>query len=550
MKGKTSGIAENQACYKWHCLGIFLISVFIYLFFNHRVPITDPVEANYALTAKEMVLSADWLSPRIYGVAWFDKPVFFYWLTAISFQLFGFSEWAARLMPAVFAAAGLVLIYWFAVKITSRTAAVLAMLIMGTSFEYIVLAKLIITDMVFFIFNSAALSFFYLGYVKMNGTKRWYLAAYVSMALAVLTKGPVGVLLPGLVMLLFIAVQRNWAELKEMSLPAGLFLFAIVALPWYAAMYVVHGADFINNFFGVHNYLRATVSEHPKDNVSYYYIAVFALSMLPWSAIAIKALLRAGRALWAQVSPLPLFLILWTAVYLGFYSLMATKYLTYTFPILFPVAVLTAIHLETMLTHEKAASILYWAGIPLILLLCGYIAVAYRYLAGSMLALTVACLLLLLVILLWKSRGRAPAYVFKLLCLCQIGSYIVLSVFVFPALAETRSGKGLAEDMAGFTGEQIGLYEFYSTSAVYYNGKIPVKLEPSGISPMRQSEELEWASKYTMPVQPVDDFMMQAPKGLVVVPDKQQEAFLIETAEFNRQLVKKNSGMNYYHVDN
>ena len=72
--------------------GLFLLSFFCYMFFNQAIPITDPVESNYALTAKEMVLTADWISPRIYGNVWFDKPVFFFWLTAIAFQLFGFSE--------------------------------------------------------------------------------------------------------------------------------------------------------------------------------------------------------------------------------------------------------------------------------------------------------------------------------------------------------------------------------------------------------------------------------------------------------------------------
>ncbi|HWR09681.1 glycosyltransferase family 39 protein [Sporomusa sp.] len=537
---------------KKSAVGIFLISFFFYLFFNHTLPITDPVESNYVLTAKEMVLASDWLSPRIYGNVWFDKPVFFYWLTAIAFQLFGFSEWAARLAPALFAAAGLTLLYWFAAKITKPAVAILAVLIMGTSFEYIVLAKLVITDMVFFFFNGAALGFFYLGYVKMDGTKRWYLVAYVSMALAVLTKGPIGALLPGLVMLLFIAVQRNWAELKEMSIPAGVFLFAVVALPWYVAMYAAHGAEFINNFFGVHNYLRATVSEHPQDNVSYYYIAVFLLSMLPWSALAIKALIQGCKDWRSQSSPLLLFLFIWVVAYFGFYSLMATKYLTYTFPILFPVAILTAVHLDRMLAQGKATAIVYWAGVPLMLLLVGYMAVAYRYLAGFGLIVTVVSLVLLLLLSWWKSRGQTATSVFKLLCLCQLGSYIVLSLFVFPAMAESRSGKGLAESIAGFGVERIGLYQFYSTSEVFYSDNVAVKLEPSGMLPLRQSGTLDWSSKYTMPIQGLTDFMTQSQpqNSLIVVQDKQKGLFLAEAANFNPQLVKSSKGLNYYYFNN
>ena len=530
--------------------GLFLISFLGYMFFNQAIPITDPVESNYVLTAKEMVLTADWVSPKIYGNVWFDKPVFFYWLTAIAFQLFGFSEWAARLAPAFFAAAGLVLLYWFTIKTTTRTTATLAMVIMGTSFEYIILAKLVITDMVFLVFNCAALGFFYLGYVKMDGTKRWYLAAYVSMALAVLTKGPIGALLPGLVMLLVITVQRNWAELKTMFIPAGFFLFAVVALPWYAAMYTLHGTEFINTFFGVHNYLRATVSEHPKDNVSYYYIVVFVLSMLPWSALAVRALIQGCKDLRYQPSPLLLFLFLWIAVYFGFYSLMATKYLTYTFPILFPAAMLTAVHLERMLAQGKATEIFYWLGVPVALLMVGYMLAAYRYLAGWELGLAIVSLLLLLLCGAWKARKRTAADVLKLLCLCQLGSYIILSLFIFPAIAETRSGKEMAESISDLGAEKIGMYQFYSTSAVFYSGKVAVKLTPSAEVPARQTEGLEWSSKYTMPTQGVADFWAQSqlPKSLIVVQDKQREQFLLEAAKFNYQLIKSGKGLSYYSI--
>ncbi len=529
---------------------LFLISFFGYMFFNQAIPITDPVESNYALTAKEMVLSADWVSPRIYGNVWFDKPIFFYWLTALSFQLFGFSEWAARLAPALFAAVGVVLLYWFVSKTNTRRSALLAVVIMGTSFEYILLAKLVITDMVFFVFNCAALGFFYLGYVKMDGTKRWYLAAYVSMALAVLTKGPIGALLPTLVMLLVILLQRNWTELKEMYLLIGVLLFAIVALPWYAAMYTLHGMEFINNFFGVHNYLRATVSEHPKDNVSYYYLAVFVLSMLPWSALAVKALIQGYKDLRSQKSPLLLFLFLWIVAYFGFYSLMATKYLTYTFPILFPVAILTAIQLERMLAQGKTKEIFYWIGVPVALLMVGYMIAAYLYLVGWELGLATAGLLLFLVFSVWKARNRTAVDVFKLLCLCQLGSYIILSLFIFPAIAESRSGKEIAKSMVDLGEEKIGMYQFYSTSAVFYSGKIAIKLTPSSEVTFRQAKELDWSSKYTMPTQGIVEFGAKPPLSdrLIIVRGKQREQFLLETARFNYQLLKDSKGLSYYSI--
>lgn len=550
MNGKTTAAACQPVSPKWEYLGIFVFFFFIYVLYNQHVPITDPVEANYALTAKEMVISADWISPRIYGNVWFDKPVFFYWLTAAAFQMFGFSEWAARLVPAVFAAAGLVLMYWLVTKLTYKPIAGLAVVILGTSFEYTVLAKLIITDMVFFFFNCAALSFFYLGYVKMDNTKRWYRGMYGSMALAVLTKGPAGVVLPGLVILLFLTLRCNWTELRKLLTPAGIMLFAVIAVPWYAAMYSLHGNEFMNTFFGVHNYLRATVSEHPADNVSYYYLVVFLLSMLPWSALAVKALVQSFRALRSSSSPLLLFLILWVVTYFGFYSFMATKYLTYTFPLLFPVAILTAIHLDKMFEQDSMAAVICWAGGPFVLQLCAYIAVTYRYVEWISLGITAASVLPLLLAYYWKPQKQNAQYMFTLLCSCQLVCYILLSLCVFPVIAENRSGRDLADHIAALGMDKIGLYRFYSTSSVFYNGNIAVKLEAADMPVVQQTGSLGWSSKYTMPVQGTAEFLLNSSGSLVVVPEKQKKAFLAETAGFHPQPIMSSNGLNYYFVDN
>lgn len=272
------------------------------------------------------------------------------------------------------------MVYWFLAKTSSQSVALLAALVMGTSLEYFLLAKFVITDMVLFVFNSAALVFFYLGYIGAEGTKRWYIAMYTSMALAVLTKGPVGLLLPGLVMVLFITLRRNWSEIRRMSIPAGILLFSLLALPWYGAMYYAYGSDFINTFFGVHNYLRATVSEHPNDNVVYYYVVVFLLGMLPWSPITAKAIVDGCKCGEWRRSTLWVLSIIWVGVYFIFYTLMATKYLTYTFPIFFPLAIITGMYLEKLITQNKKRALIYWIGIPLLLSTLGYFVAAYRFL--------------------------------------------------------------------------------------------------------------------------------------------------------------------------
>ena len=235
------------------------LAALLLFFCNGQLWITDSVESNYALTAREMVLSGDWISPQIYGNYWYDKPVFFYWLTAAGFKIFGFNEFAARFFPALSGMAGLGLLVYAAKKLYGEKTAFWSGVILMTSTEFFLISKSVITDSTLFFF--------------------------FSMALATLTKGPIGFLLPGLIMVLFLFFTRGWSEIKNMKVFSGGLLFFLIAAPWYVAMYNLHGSAFIDQFFGTHNFLRATVSEHPRDNVFYYYTLVLLLALFPWSGL-------------------------------------------------------------------------------------------------------------------------------------------------------------------------------------------------------------------------------------------------------------------------
>ena len=148
-----------------------LCALVLFLAANSFLAITDSAESNYALTAKEMVLSGDWLSPQIYGHYWYDKPIFYYWELALSFSLFGFTEFAARLPSALMGTAGVLFTYWFTARVYSRSLAFSAAIILMTSVECWLLSKAVITDATLFLFMSACLAFFYLGYTE---NRRWY----------------------------------------------------------------------------------------------------------------------------------------------------------------------------------------------------------------------------------------------------------------------------------------------------------------------------------------------------------------------------------------
>ena len=313
--------------------------VALYFWGNGALPVTAPVEVNYAQTAKEMLAAGDYLSPQIYGNYWYDKPIFFYWELIAAFSVFGVTDFAARFFPALFAAVGLVMTYAFARRLYDERTAFRAAIILGTGVLYSFLAKLILTDMSLFVFFGGTLAAFFIGYYERE--QKYFYIAYACAGLAVLTKGPIGLLLPGLVILVFLALARDLSALRRMCIPTGLLVFAAVCAPWYIYMYFAHGADFVNTFLGIHNVLRATVSEHAQWDVWYFYLGVYFIGMFPWSFALPLALYRAWR-IRPDIDVRTLFLLVWAIVVPVFFQFMATKYPTYSFPAFLPTAILTA----------------------------------------------------------------------------------------------------------------------------------------------------------------------------------------------------------------
>lgn len=229
-------------------IGILLIySLVVFFIGNQLLPITDPVESNYVETAKEMILTGNYFSPVIYGNYWYDKPILFYLELIAAFQWFGFTDFAARFFPAVFSTIGLFLTYGFGACLAGRRQGLAAALILGTSLEYWYIGHAVITDMTLFVTVSGTLIAFYLGWSRNRPV--YYYLAFAAAALAVLTKGPIGLCLPGLIILLFLLVQRSLRSLLSWHILLGFLLFAALCAVWYYPMYRMHGMDFVDTFW-------------------------------------------------------------------------------------------------------------------------------------------------------------------------------------------------------------------------------------------------------------------------------------------------------------
>lgn len=355
-------------------------ALLLYWLGNWMIPVTDPVETNYTQTAKEMLAAGDFISPRIFGNYWYDKPIFFYWELIAAFGLFGVNDFAARMASGIFGVIGVVMTYFFARRAYDERTGLWSALILGTSFGYWLVAKTVITDMTLFVFFNAVLVFFYLAYTGKN--KNLYYLCYIAAGLAVLTKGPIGILLPGFIVTLYICLRRDFAAVKDMK-PLGFFLFFAVTLLWYGPMIAMHGKDFIDNFLGVHNVLRATQSEHPMWDVWWYYGALFFLVFLPWSFTLPMVIYKyVKQRQWPALDPTKLFLLVWALSIYVFYQLMATKYTTYTLPASLPIAVLAARFLTERAAIARRVLVVWSAALVLLTFFVAVPVVSYQGYSG------------------------------------------------------------------------------------------------------------------------------------------------------------------------
>ncbi len=336
-------------------LGLFLLCWLAFFNGLGSLGLMDKTEALFVEVGQQMLTRNDWVTPWWNGEHFFDYPVWGYWMVALSFRLFGLSPWAARLPVAVAASAVVVaafalILHWGGKREPrwerwGRAAAAAGVL--ATSPGWIGWGRTSTTDM----FLSSAISLALLSFLLAHHeAPRSRLAVLGRMGLAifcgvaVLAKGPVGVVLPVLVVTAFLVLTGQWRSwLHPFRLSAMAFLFLGVCMPWYAAATRLNGAAFLWGFLGFSNLQRFTrvIYDHPGP--PWFYLPWVLLLLLPWSLFLPGAILRLRfwrRSRWrtggqpsSPASTTGLFLLLWLAIPLAFFSLAATKLPGYILPI-------------------------------------------------------------------------------------------------------------------------------------------------------------------------------------------------------------------------
>lgn len=322
---------------------ILTIASVIFFFNLGGIPLLDPDEPVYAETPKEMYQFNEFVSPRIYGEYWYDKPPMYYWLVAGSYQLFGVNEFSARFPSALLGVFCVLSVYWFARSLFNERTALWSSLILATSIEYFYLAKAAVTDITLTLFLTLCLLSF---------LKQHYRMVYIFAGLATLTKGPVGLLFPGGIILLYLLATNNLKKIMNIKLPSGLLLYALVSVPWYWLMYNIHGQIFIDTFLGFHNITRFTSPEHPEGVLWYYYIPVLILGFFPWITILCQSVWTSLTKSTKDFYPL-LFLNVWAAFIFLFFTVSRTKLVSYILPMFPPLAIIAGWYIDFICSQYR-----------------------------------------------------------------------------------------------------------------------------------------------------------------------------------------------------
>ena len=307
-----------------------LIFVFFIIGLGERAYIT-PSEARYIEIPRQMLASGDWLTPHINGVQYFEKPPLFYWMQAIFLSL-GDSEFWGRIATALVVSLTCLVTYATGRLLYSRNSGLLAAAALATSVMGYGLSRVSMLDAPVTLFLTAAIASFI--FAQKTEQKKYYYFMYASAALAVMTKGLIGIVIPGLVIGSRILLTNNWKILKSARLFSGTLLFLAIVAPWHIAMQMKH-SEFSDFYFIHEHFTRFLTNEHKRTAPWWFFIAVTFAGMLPWVlGLRLKAI---G---FREKNNDSLFISLWILLPLVFFSSSHSKLVPYIFPVFPPLFIL------------------------------------------------------------------------------------------------------------------------------------------------------------------------------------------------------------------
>jgi 4-amino-4-deoxy-L-arabinose transferase-like glycosyltransferase len=341
MTGAGTG---TQACglrwWGWIALAI------VWLLTIQIRPMLDPDEGRYAEIPREMLTTGNWVTPRLDGLKYFEKPALQYWATAALYGIVGLSNWSSRLWTVGLGFACLPLVYAWVARLYSRRAALMAVVLLAMSPYFGLIGHLNLLDAGFAFWMCATVLAFARAQsatARSREERNWMLLCWAAAALAVLTKGIVVFVLAGGALIAYCLAERDLRTWRRMHFGLGVPLFLALATPWFIVV-SLRNPDFAPFFFVHEHFQRFLTKEAQRVEPWWYFLALLVIGALPW----LTALLRATAASWREsglesgFKPLK-FILVFSALTLVFFSLSDSKLATYILPMFPTMAAFTGV---------------------------------------------------------------------------------------------------------------------------------------------------------------------------------------------------------------
>ena len=470
--------------HRW-LLGLLLAVCLTALFWQlGTAALFEPDEGRNAEKAREILLLNDWITPHEDFFPVLDKPMFFYWLIAISYKAFGINEWAARLTSVLTALGCFALVYRFTRIRWGPWEALWSGLVLISGVEFFILSRVVIFDMSLTFCTTLALySFFEAAHADKTMRLRVYcVLMYVGLAAGTLIKGLVGLLLPGLVIFFYLLIANRWSILRSVYLIPGALLFLALVAPWYL-LAEARNAGFLSYYLWDEHFGRFATGSFDREQPWYFFLVVLAVGFLPWSVLLPSVIKRN----WSQsLDDRRIFLLSWSIVPLIFFSLSSSKLAHYILPIFPPLSILTGITIAGMFQNRgydikrplrwfwlmQSVNIIYLAlGLIWPAILPARIRDSLTPMAWSIPGYAIICLVILSAL-----RGARAAKLWQnqatVFTAHAVGAFFFLIVLtqIMVMISPDRSAKEIARAVAAHADPetQVVLYDTYLTGMPFY----------------------------------------------------------------------------------
>jgi 4-amino-4-deoxy-L-arabinose transferase-like glycosyltransferase len=347
---------------------LWLIAIVATLYFCYFrqlgvVGLMGPDEPRYAWIARDMMESGDWITPRLYGSPWFEKPPLYYWGAALSFKVFGVNETSARLPSAIAALLATLTLAWLAWRVYGSATARWLLLLLPSSAGMIGFSHSAATDMLFSAMLTCAMvpAGVLLGMVpfargedrsadrdfgtELSNSAKLIAAALLGLFLgyAMLAKGPAAIILSGGAVVCWAAYTKRWKHTLRLLHPVAIAVFCVVALPWYV-LCAMRNPDFLRVFILEHNFKRFLTPEFQHIQPFWYYAGILLIALLPWTPALLWAIVTGTRSLLrgARLSAMSCFLLSWASFCLVFFTISRSKLPGYILPAIPAIGLLLA----------------------------------------------------------------------------------------------------------------------------------------------------------------------------------------------------------------